>query len=169
MDLATTNHTLQLVSEHNARQQTTLDKWSADNITPIVLRFIHDIQKYIFPELASYFLAKMIFWGTYYCVVRLLWCAHTCPPFSLLYFVGKVSVLEVPGHFIGQADIKSFKRWFPKISETQKRPLLKPSLVEQVIISTCALFLSYVLSFWPFFFVLQLRIPIKVHCLTTLI
>ena len=61
MDLATTNHTLQLVSEHNARQQTTLDKWSADNITPIVLRFIHDIQKYIFPELASYFLAKMIF------------------------------------------------------------------------------------------------------------
>ena len=45
-------------SEHNARQQTTLDKWSADNITPIVLRFIHDIQKYIFPELASYFLPK---------------------------------------------------------------------------------------------------------------
>ena len=48
-------------SEHNARQQTTLDKWSADSTTPIVLRFIHDIQKYIFPGLASYFPAKMIF------------------------------------------------------------------------------------------------------------
>ena len=87
LDLVTSNHTLRLVSEHNARQQTTLDKWSADNITPIVLRFIHEIQKYIFPELASYFLAKMIFWGTYYWIVRLLWCAHTCPPSSLLYFL----------------------------------------------------------------------------------
>ena len=79
--------------------------------------FMTFYQKYIFLELASYFLAKMIFWRTYYCVVRLLWCAHTCPPSSLLYFVGKVSVLEVPGRDIGQADVISVE-----FSQSRRRP-----------------------------------------------
>ena len=86
LDLVTSNHTLRLVSEHNARQQTTLDKWSADNITPIVLRFIHDIQKYIFPELASYFLTKnYTLKDLLLCCAAALMCAHLSTLLNPLY------------------------------------------------------------------------------------
>ena len=75
----TSNHILWLVcSEHNARQQTTLDKWSTDNITSIVLRFIHDIlSKIHFSGAGFIFSCKNdILKDLLLCCAAALMCAH---------------------------------------------------------------------------------------------
>ena len=81
LDLVTSNHTLRLVcSEHNGRQQTTLEKWSTDNITSIVLRFIHDhdiLSKIHFSGAGFIFSCKNdILKDLLLCCAAALMCAH---------------------------------------------------------------------------------------------